>query len=115
MTRVKRGVASHRRHLKLKKAVKGYKWRRKNTINEGENALMKAGIRSYVSRRLVKRNFRTLWITRINAACRNLGVNYSRFIAGMVKKDVQVDRKILAELAVHDLETFKAIVEFVKE
>ena len=114
MTRVKRGVASHRKHLKLKKAVKGYKWRRKNTISEGSNALMKAGIRGYVARRQIKRNFRSLWITRINAACRSLGINYSRFIAGMVNKDVQIDRKILAELAVKEPETFKAIVEFVK-
>ena len=75
---------------------------------------MKAGTNAYIGRKNKKRTFRSLWITRINAACRELGISYSRFVAALVKKDVQVDRKILADLAVNEPETFKAIVDLVK-
>ncbi|MFC1599649.1 50S ribosomal protein L20 [Patescibacteria group bacterium] len=115
MTRVKRGVQAHRRHKKVIKAAKGYRGLRSKTFRQAKNAVMKAGINAYRDRRLKKRTFRSLWITRINAACRANGISYSRFINGCFHADMRVDRKMLAELAVSEKEAFKAIVDHVKD
>lgn len=114
MTRVKRGVTAHRRHRKMVKAAKGYRGLRSRNFRAAKNAVMKAGINAYRDRRLKKRTFRSLWIVRINASCRDMGISYSRLIDGMSKKGIAIDRKILADLAVHEPETFKAIVEQAK-
>lgn len=114
MSRIKRGVTAHRRHRKMVKAAKGFKGMRSTNFRQAKNAVMKSGLHAYVGRKQKKRTFRSLWITRINAACRELGVSYSRFIDGMAKKDVQIDRKVLAQLAVEEPATFKEVVEFVK-
>ncbi len=111
MARVKRGVTSHARHKKVLKAAKGYYGRRKNTIRVARQAVEKAGQYAYRDRRTKKRNFRALWIQRINAAARELGMTYGRFINGLTKAGIEVDRKILADLAVREPEAFKALVE----
>jgi len=111
MTRVKRGVSAHRRHHSRVKAAKGFRQLRSRTYKHANQALMKAGLHSYADRRLRKRNFRRLWIARLNAALRQLGVKYSRFIDAATKKDMQVNRKMLANLAITEPEAFKAIVE----
>ncbi|MEK7673161.1 MAG: 50S ribosomal protein L20 [Patescibacteria group bacterium] len=111
MTRVKRGVTTRRRHNAMRKLAKGYRGLRSKTFKWAKNATMKAGMRSYVSRKLRKRDFRSLWITRINAACRPLGISYSRLIDAMSKKDIVINRKMLAELAVNQSEVFNKIVE----
>ena len=114
MTRVKRGVNAHRRHRKVVKAAKGYRGLRGKTFKSSKNAVMKAGMNSYTHRRLKKRTFRSLWIARINAACRPFGVSYSRLIDGMNKKEIIINRKMLAELAVNNSDAFKAVVEAAK-
>lgn len=114
MTRVKRGIQVRKRHNKLLKATKGYKGLRSRIVKWAKNARAKAGQNSYVGRKLRKRDMRTLWITRINAACRPMGVNYSRLTHGLLKAKVAVDRKILAELAVHNPDIFKQVVEMAK-
>ncbi len=114
MTRVKRGVASHKKHKKLYRATKGFKGLRRNTVKWAKNALAKQGTNSYVGRKLRKRDMRSLWITRINAACRPEGVNYSRLTNGLLKAKVIVDRKILADLAVQNPEIFKQVVQIAK-
>ena len=111
MARVKRGVTSHARHKKVLKLAKGYYGRRKNTIRVARQAVEKAGQYAYRDRRTKKRNFRALWIQRINAATRELGMTYGRFINGLTKAGIEVDRKILADLAVREPEAFKALVE----
>lgn len=111
MARVKRGVTSHARHKKTLKAAEGYYGRRKNTIRVARQAVEKAGQYAYRDRRTKKRNFRALWIQRINAAARELGMTYGRFINGLNKAGIEVDRKILADLAVCEPEAFKALVE----
>lgn len=111
MTRIKRGVSAHRRHQKVLKAAKGYRGLRSRTFTQAKNAMMKAGQHAYRDRRLKKRVFRRLWITRINAACRAHGVQYSRFINGLTLKNILVDRKILADLAVFEPDTFKAVLD----
>jgi len=115
MTRVKRGVNAHRRHRKVVKAAKGYRGLRHKTFQEASNALYKAKSYAFSGRKQKKRLYRQLWITRINAACRTLGVKYSRLIDMMAKKDVQLDRKILADFAANDPATFKTIVDFVQK
>ncbi len=110
MTRVKRGVATKKRHNKLKGMVKGYSKVASSRVKWAKNFIAKAGQNSYRGRKLKKRQFRSLWITRINAACRAEGLSYSRLISGMLKAKIAVDRKILAELAVHNPEVFKAVV-----
>jgi large subunit ribosomal protein L20 len=115
MTRVKRGVNAHRRHRKIVKAAKGYRGQRSTTFKQAKNAVMKAGLNAYRDRRLRKRNFRSLWITRINAACRKHGITYSRFMNALLNSDVQIDRKMLAEMAVNNEEAFKALIDQVKE
>lgn len=114
MTRVKRGVTAHRRHRKIVKAAKGYRGLRSCTFKQAKNAVMKAGINAYRDRRLRKRTFRRLWITRINAACRAHGMAYSRFINALMKANIQIDRKMLAEIAVNNEAAFKAVVEKAK-
>ena len=115
MTRIKRGVASHRRHKKLLKSTKGFKGLRKNTVKWAKNASNKAGQNSYVGRKLRKRDMRSLWITRISAACRSQDMNYSRLMYGLLKSKVKVDRKILSELATHHPEVFTQLVEVAKK
>lgn len=114
MTRVKRGVGTKKRHNRLLKATKGYKGLRSRIVKWAKNARAKAGQNSYVGRKQRKRDMRTLWITRINAACRPLDINYSRLTYGLLKAKVAVDRKILAELAVSNPEVFKTVVEMAK-
>ncbi|NOU07335.1 MAG: 50S ribosomal protein L20 [Hyphomicrobiaceae bacterium] len=111
MARVKRGVTAHAKHKKVLKAAKGYYGRRKNTIKVAKQAVEKAMQYSYRDRKVKKRNFRALWIQRINAAVREHGMTYARFIDGLTKSGIQVDRKVLADLAVHDAAGFKAIVD----
>ena len=114
MSRVKRGVQSHARHKKVLKAAKGYYGRRKNTIKVAKQAVDKAGQYAYRDRRRRKRNFRSLWIQRINAAARELGMTYGRFMDGLGKAGVEVDRKVLSDLAVREPAAFAALVEKAK-
>ncbi|HWL28291.1 MAG TPA: 50S ribosomal protein L20 [Burkholderiaceae bacterium] len=110
MPRVKRGVTARARHKKVIKAAKGYRGRRGNVFRIAKQAVMKAGQYAYRDRRNKKRTFRALWITRINAACRELGVTYSAFIAGTKKASIELDRKVLADMAVNDKAGFAAVV-----
>src|SRR5512134_3709724 len=114
MPRVKRGVVAHARHKKILALAKGYRGRRKNVFRIAKQAVMKAGQYAYRDRRTRKRVFRQLWIARINAASRELGVTYSRFMAGLKKAQIDIDRKVLADLAVNDPAAFGSIVEKVK-
>lgn len=111
MSRVKRGVAAHARHRKVLKAAKGYYGRRKNTFRIANQAVEKAGQYAYRDRRTKKRNFRALWIQRINAATREHGLTYGRFIDGLRKAEIEVDRKVLSDIAIHEPEAFKALVD----
>ena len=111
MARVKRGVTSHAKHKKTFKAAKGYYGRRKNTIRIAKQAVEKANQYAYRDRKNRKRSFRALWIQRINAAVRMEGLTYGRFIDGLGKAGVPVDRKVLADLAVREPATFKALVD----
>jgi large subunit ribosomal protein L20 len=111
MARVKRGVTSHARHKKVIKQAKGYRGRRKNTIRVARQAVEKAAQYAYRDRRVRKREFRALWIQRINAASREHGMNYARFMSGLKQAGVEVDRKVLADLAVREPEAFKVLVE----
>jgi len=115
MTRVKRGVASHKKHKKLLKDTKGYGGKRSKLVKWAKNARAKAGQNSYIGRKLKKRDFRSIWITRINAACKLSGLNYSRFVYGLLKAKVAVDRKIMADLTVNNPEVFKKLVETAKQ
>ena len=114
MSRVKRGVTARARHKKTLKAAKGYYGRRKNVYRAAVQAVEKAGQYAYRDRRRKKRNFRSLWIQRINAATRELGLTYGRFIDGLGKAGVAVDRKILADLAVREPQAFAGLVEKAK-
>ncbi len=111
MSRVKRGVTSHARHKKLLAKAKGYYGRRKSTIKIAKQAVTKAGQYAYRDRRTRKRNFRSLWIQRINAASRSHGLTYGRLVDGLTKSGVEIDRKVLADLAVHEPLAFEALVE----
>lgn len=111
MSRVKRGTTAHARHKKVFEQAKGYYGRRKNTIRIAKQAVEKAGQYAYVGRKQRKRNFRALWIQRINAAARELGITYGRFIDGLNKAGIEVDRKVLADLAVHQPDAFKALAD----
>ena len=111
MARVKRGVTSHARHKKVLKQVKGQFGRRKNTIRVAKQALEKAMQYAYRDRRAKKREFRSLWIQRINAGVRSEGLTYSKFINGLNKSGIKIDRKILAEIAYDNPEAFKTIVK----
>ena len=114
MPRVKRGVTAHARHKKILDLAKGYRGRRKNVYRIAKQAVMKAGQYAYRDRRAKKREFRALWIVRINAAVRDLDMSYSVFIAGLKKAAIDIDRKVLADLAVHDRAAFNKIAEQVK-
>jgi large subunit ribosomal protein L20 len=114
MARVKRGVTARARHKKTLKAAKGYYGRRKNIYRAAVQAVEKAGQYAYRDRRRKKRNFRSLWIQRINAATRELGLTYGRFINGLGKAGIEVDRKILADLAVREPQAFASLVEKAK-
>ena len=111
MARVKRGVTSHAKHKKVLKAVKGQWGRRKNTIRVARQAMEKAMQYAYRDRRTKKREFRSLWIQRINAGVRAEGLTYSKFISGLSKSGIKLDRKILAEIAYDNPEAFKTIVK----
>jgi large subunit ribosomal protein L20 len=114
MPRVKRGVTAHARHKKILALAKGYRGRRKNVFRVAKEAVMRAGQYAYRDRRTKKRVFRNLWIARINAASRNLGVTYSKLMAGLKKASIEIDRKVLADMAVNDPAGFGSIVEKVK-
>lgn len=115
MTRVKRGVTAHRRHRKMVKAAKGYRGLRHKVFMHAKLAVTKAGMSAYKGRKMKKRTYRSLWIARINSACRPLGITYSRLMEALTKKDIAVNRKILADMAVNDMESFKALVEEAKK
>ena len=114
MARVKRGVTSHAKHKKVLKAVKGQWGRRKNTIRVAKQAVEKSLQYAYRDRRRNKRIFRSLWIQRINAGVRAEGLTYSKFINGLIKSKIKIDRKVLADIAYHNPETFKSIVKKVQ-
>ncbi len=114
MARVKRGVQAGRRHKKVLAKAKGYYNARRKVFRAAKQAVIKAGQYAYRDRRAKKRDFRALWITRVNAAARPLGLSYSRLINGLTKAGVTIDRKVLAELAVHDAAAFGVIAEQAK-
>ena len=111
MARVKRGVTAHAKHKKVLKAAKGYYGRRKNTIRVAKQAVEKAQQYAFRDRKRRKRSFRALWIQRINAAVREHGLTYSRFISGLTKAGIEIDRKVLSDLAIHEPAAFKALVD----
>jgi len=111
MSRVKRGVTAHAKHKKVLKAAKGYYGRRKNTIRIAKQAVEKGLQYAYRDRKAKKRNFRALWIQRINAAVREHGLTYGRFIDGLNKAGIEVDRKVLSDLAIREPAAFQALVE----
>ncbi|MCX8519393.1 MAG: 50S ribosomal protein L20 [Methylophilaceae bacterium] len=115
MPRVKRGVTAHAKHKKILTAAKGYRGRRKNVYSIAKQAVMKAGQYAYRDRRQKKRVFRALWIARINAGARESGLTYSRLMNGLKKAMVEVDRKILADLAVFDKIAFAELVKKAKD
>ena len=114
MPRVKRGVTARAKHKKVTDAAKGYYGRRKNVFRVATQAVTKAGQYAYRDRRQRKRQFRALWIARINAAARECGMSYSRLINGLKKAEIEVDRKVLADLAVFDMTAFSALAEKAK-
>jgi large subunit ribosomal protein L20 len=114
MPRVKRGVTARARHKKVLALAKGFRGRRKNVFRIAKQAVMKAGQYAYRDRRAKKREFRRLWIARINAGARSLGLTYSKFIAGIKKASIEIDRKVLADMAVNDPAAFASIVEKAK-
>ena len=111
MPRVKRGVTARARHKKVIKQAKGYRGRRKNVFRVAKQAVIKAGQYAYRDRRQRKRQFRALWIARINAAARECGLSYSRFMDGLNKAGITLDRKVLADIAVFDKAAFAALAE----
>ena len=111
MARVKRGVTTHARHKKVLKKAKGYRGRNKNVFRAAVERVEKAGQYAYRDRRAKKRTFRGLWIQRINAGTRLHGVTYSQFMHGLSKAGIDVDRKILSDIAIHEPEAFKALVD----
>ena len=114
MPRVKRGVTARARHKKILKQAKGYYGARSRVYRVAKQAVIKAGQYAYRDRKQRKRQFRALWIVRINAAARLCGISYSRFINGLNKANVAIDRKVLADLAVRDLDAFAQIAEIAK-
>ena len=114
MARVKRGVTSHAKHKKVLSLAKGFYGRRKNTIRTAKAAVDKAGQYAYRDRRNKKRSFRALWIQRINAAARTEGFTYSQFIHGLNVAGIEMDRKVLSDVAMHDADGFKAIADKVR-
>ena len=114
MARVKRGVVARARHKKVLKQAKGYYGARRKVFRVAKQAVTKAGQYAYRDRRQRKRQFRRLWIVRINAAARQFGLSYSRFMDGLNKAGIEVDRKVLADLAVHDIAAFGTLAEKAK-
>jgi large subunit ribosomal protein L20 len=114
MARVKRGVIAHRRHKKLLGKAKGYYNARRKVFRVAKQAVTKALQYAYIGRKQKKRNFRALWIVRINAAARQYGMSYSRLMNGLKKAGITVDRKVLADIAVHDIKAFGALAEKAK-
>ena len=114
MARVKRGVIAHRRHKKLLGKAKGYYNARRKVFRVAKQAVTKALQYAYIGRKQKKRNFRALWIVRINAAARQYGMSYSRLMNGLRKSGITVDRKVLADIAVHDIKAFGALAEKAK-
>jgi len=114
MARVKRGVTAHARHKKILKLAKGYYGARSRVYRVAHQAVIKAGQYAFRDRRQKKRQFRALWIVRINAGARMFGLSYSRMMNGLKKANVSLDRKVLADLAVHDLTAFGAVAEKAK-
>ncbi len=115
MSRVKRGVTKHARHKKVIDAAKGYRGRRKNTFRIANQAVEKAGQYAYIGRKLKKRQFRAIWIQRINAGARLHGLTYSRFMDGLKKAGIELDRKVLADMAGNEPESFAALAEVAKK
>jgi large subunit ribosomal protein L20 len=115
MPRVKRGVQARAKHKKVLAKAKGYYGARSRVYRVANQAVIKAGQYAYRDRRVKKRTFRSLWIARINAAARECGLSYSRFINGLSKAEVEIDRKVLADLAVHDKTAFSALADKAKE
>jgi len=114
MARVKRGTNARRRHKKVLKQAKGYYGAKSKLFKPANQAVMKSLNYAYIGRKQKKRNFRKLWITRINAATRANGMSYSRFINGLKKADIEINRKMLSEMAIHDAEGFTQLVEIAK-
>src|SRR6478752_10265261 len=114
MSKAPRAVASRLRRKKVFKQAKGFYGRRKNTITSANAAVDRSLQHNYIGRKEKKRNFRALWIQRINAGCRLYGITYSRFISGLAKAGIEVDRKVLSDLAIREPEAFKALVDKVK-
>ena len=114
MPRVKRGVTARAKHKKVISQAKGYRGRRKNVFRAANQAVIRAGQYEYRDRRQRKRQFRRLWITRINAAARLNGLSYSRFMNGLLKAEIDIDRKVLADIAVQDAKTFAELAEQAK-
>lgn len=114
MARVKRGVPAHKKHKKVLKQARGFRGSRSRHYSQAKDALMHAGQYAFVGRRRKKRDFRKLWIARINAAVRAHGMNYSRFIDGLKKAGIELDRKSLSEMAIHDPVAFSQIIALVK-
>jgi large subunit ribosomal protein L20 len=114
MARVKRGVIARRRHKKIIGRAKGYYNARRKVFRVANQAVIKAGQYAYIGRKQKKRQFRALWIVRINAGARQFGLSYSRLMNGLRKADITVDRKVLADIAVHDIKAFGAIAEKAK-
>jgi large subunit ribosomal protein L20 len=110
MARVKRGVTSHAKHKKVLKAAKGFYGRRKNTIRIAKQAVEKSLQYAYRDRKVRKRNFRALWVQRINAGVREHGLTYARFIDGLNKAGIEIDRKVLSDMAIHEPQAFAALV-----
>ena len=114
MPRVKRGVTARARHKKILALAKGYRGRRKNVYRVAKQAVIKALQYAYIGRKQRKRQFRSLWIVRINAGARMYGLSYSRLMNGLKKASINVDRKVLADLAIHDIAAFAALAEKAK-
>ena len=115
MARVKRGVTARRRHKKVLKLAKGYFHARRKVFRVAKQAVTKAAQYAYIGRKQRKRQFRSLWIVRINAAARIYGLSYSRFMNGMLKANITLDRKVLADIAVHDIAAFGKLAEQAKQ
>lgn len=114
MARIKRGVIAHAKHKKVLRLTEGYQMTRHRLIKVAKESALHAGEYAYMGRKRKKRDFRRLWITRINGALDNLGISYSQFIAGLKKTNIHLDRKILAELVSEDPKTFQAVVDKTK-
>ena len=115
MPRVKRGVTARARHKKVLKQAKGYYGARSRVYRVAKQAVIKAGQYAYRDRKQRKRQFRSLWIVRINAAARECGLSYSRFMNGLSKAEIEIDRKVLADIAVHDKEAFAELAKLAQE